>query len=801
MFKSALPRPWICSRCIQRQMPARLQRNHVQATSSASLEETTHLGLKASHSRIPINGVIPGAQHNDRTLRQIFDSPAFWKEFSQSSKAGRNIGLFQNRYLTEPRGFEDFANTTLRKAKKIVEKVLAASSADQYHRVVKDLDRLSDLLCRVIDISDFVRATHPDRRMQAAATRAYAMMFEYMNVLNTTTGLAKQLDIAIEQSSRMARWGEQEQMVAEILKRDFAKSAIDLPRAERERFVTLSQEISEVGPDFVDYMAPEKEHLIFQSSRLKGMDPMLVRKLTQWGQVTLPSVGGPAIAALRTVQDEATRNEIFKAGRTASRATLERLRTLLTKRAELAKLSRFESYAQLTLKDKMAKSPESVNGFLQALSKDNRSVVEAEVVDLIMAKMIETNISHPTLQPWDKEYYMSHILSSVRSKSRNPDFLSSYFSLGRVMQGLSRLFSRLYGIRFVPHESLPGETWNSDVRRLDVISETDGHVAVLYCDLFSRPGKSPNPAHFTLRCSRLIRNDEIQEAASSTDPIFSSAEEAANDGMAMSKPHSEGVMQLPTIALICDFATEPGSHKPSLLSFSEVSTLFHEMGHAIHSILGRTLFQEVSGTRCATDFAELPSVLMEHFAADPSVLSLFASHYETDQPLPYEMVAEKLALDKKFEGSDIENQIILSMVDQAYHSSLPLDPSFNTTKVYHDLQRSHGTLPPDPAGTSWQGFFGHLYGYGGSYYSYLFDRVLAKRVWQKVFASGLDGGAVDRANGERFKDDVLKWGGARDPWKCLSSVLRDERLEGGGQSAMGLVGSWGIKGRKGVTGR
>jgi len=782
-------------------MPARLRRNHVQSTPSATLEERPHLGFKPAHSRMSVNGIVPGAQHGDRTLRQIFDSPEFWKEFSQSSKAGRNIGLFQNRYLTEPQGFEDFANTTLRKAKKLVEKVLGASTADQYHRVVKDLDRLSDLLCRVIDISDFVRATHPDSRMQAAATRAYAMMFEYMNVLNTTTGLAKQLDTAIEQSSRMTTWGEQEQMVAEILKRDFAKSAIDLPRAERERFVTLSQEISEVGPDFVDYMAPQKEHLTFQSSRLKGMDPMLVRKLTQWGQVTLPSVGGPAIAALRTVQDEATRKEIFQASRTSSRANLERLRTLLTKRAELAKLSRFESYAQLTLKDKMAKTPESVNGFLQALSKDNHPVVEAEVADLIMAKMIETNTSHPTLQPWDREYYMSHILSSVRSRTRNPDFLSSYFSLGRVMQGLSRLFSRLYGVRFVPHETLPGETWNSDVRRLDVISETDGHVAVLYCDLFSRPGKSPNPAHFTLRCSRLIRSDEIQEAASSKDPIFKSAEEAANDGMAMSTPHPEGVMQLPTIALICDFATEPGSRKPSLLSFSEVSTLFHEMGHAIHSILGRTLFQEVSGTRCATDFAELPSVLMEHFAADPSVLSLFASHYETDQPLPYEMVAEKLALDKKFEGSDIENQIILSMADQVYHSPLPLDPSFDTTRVYHDLQRSHGSLPPDPAGTSWQGFFGHLYGYGGSYYSYLFDRVLAKRVWQKVFTSGQDGGAVDRGNGEKFKDHVLKWGGARDPWKCLSSVLKDERLEGGGESAMGLVGSWGIEGRKGGIGR
>jgi intermediate peptidase len=798
MFKSAIPRPWICSRCIRRQMPVGLRRNHVQTAPPTSHEETSHLGLKASRNRTPADGTAPGSQHDDRTLRQIFDSPAFWKEFSQSSKVGRNIGLFQNRYLTEPRGFEYFANTTIRKAKKIVSKVLAASSVDQYHQVVKDLDRLSDLLCRVIDVSDFVRATHPDPRMQEAATRAYAMLFEYMNVLNTTTGLAKQLDVAIKQSSEITKWGEQERMVAEILKRDFAKSAIDLPRAERERFVTLSQEISEVGPDFVDRMAPEKEYLTFQSSRLKGMDPILVRQFTQWGQVTLPSVGGPAIAALRAVQDEATRKEIFKAGRTSSKATLERLQTLLSKRAELAKLSKFESYAHLTLQDKMAKSPESVNGFLQALSKDNRPVVEAEVFDLLMAKTAETNLSHPTLQPWDKEYYMSHILSSVRSRSRNPDFLSSYFSLGRVMQGLSRLFSRLYGVRFVPHESLPGETWNSDVRRLDVVSETDGHVAVLYCDLFSRLGKSPNPAHFTLRCSRLIRNDEIEEAASSRDQIFESAEDAANDGMAISKPHAEGVMQLPTIALICDFATEPGSNKPSLLNFSEVSTLFHEMGHAIHSILGRTLFQEVSGTRCPTDFAELPSVLMEHFAADPSVLSLFASHYETDQPLPYEMVVEKLALDKKFQGSDIENQIILSMVDQAYHSSLPLNRSFDTTKVYHNLQRAHGTLPPDPPGTSWQGFFGHLYGYGGSYYSYLFDRVLAKRVWQKVFASGQDGGAIDRINGERFKDDVLKWGGARDPWTCLSNVLKDERLEGGGKSAMGLVGSWGIEGRKGA---
>jgi len=785
MLRNATSRPWVCSRCIQQTVKAR--RNF--ATAASQLHQPRP---------IPVNNIAPGAQHDDRTLRQIFDSPNFWKDFSQSSKygyPGRSRGLFQNRYLTEPKGFEAFANTSLWKAKRIVERVLAASSVEEYKHVVRDLDRLSDLLCRVIDLSDFVRATHPDYKIQAAATRAYSVMYEYMNVLNTTKGLDAQLNVAMNTPEVAASWSEEERVVVQILAKDFAKSAIDLPRLQRERFVNLSQEISEVGPDFVDNMEAAKPQITFQSSRLKGMDPILARDFTRWGQVTLPTLGGVAMAALRTVQDEDVRKDIFLASRTASEATLDRLDSMLRKRAELAKLSKFESYGHLTLSDKMAKSPESVNKFLQALSADNSPKVKLEMAELLKAKLSNPNASSPTLQPWDKDYYTNQVLSSVRSKSRESDFISSYFSLGTVMQGLSRLFTRLYGIRFVPHESSPGETWNPDVRRLDVMSETDGHVAVLYCDLFSRPGKSPNPAHFTLRCSREIRNHELEEAALAPNALFSSIEESVNDGMSTSR--ASGVLkQLPTIALICDFSTNSNPSKPpSLLSFNEVTTLFHEMGHAIHSILGRTSLQNVSGTRCATDFAELPSVLMEHFACDPSVLSLFARHYETDQALPYEMVADRLALDKKFEGSDIENQILLSMTDQAYHSSLPLERSFNTTHIYHQIQRKYGVLPSDPPGTSWEGFFGHLFGYGSTYYSYLFDRVLAKRIWQVVFASGHGGMSINRESGERMKEQVLKWGGGRDPWRCVAEVLDDGRMENGDEKAMGIVGSWGIQRR------
>ncbi|TAQ84984.1 hypothetical protein B7494_g6692 [Chlorociboria aeruginascens] len=785
MFKKSLSRQWICSRCIQQQRQVRRRLGTISA-------------IRHEPRPVPIDNAAPGAKHDDRTLRSIFDSPGFWNEFSYSARQGhkgRSLGLFQNRYLTEPQGFKEFANVSMEKAKRIVERIRKASSVEEYKRVVRDMDRLGDLLCRVVDISDFVRVTHPDPRIQTAATEAYGMMFEFMNILNTTTDLNSQLTVAMQMPEVIASWSQEEACVAETLRTDFVKSAIDLPRAERERFVTLSQEISEAGPTFVDNMAPERAKVSFPSSRLKGMDPVLVRQLTKWGQTSIPTLGSPATLALRTVQDEDVRKDIYMAIRTSSRQTIERLEDLLTKRVELAKLSKYESYAHLALGDKMAKTPESVDRFLQALSAENKKSVELEMSELVKAKTSDSNALTSTLQAWDRGYYTTQILSSFPSRTRKSDFLSSYFSLGTVMQGLSRLFTHLYGIRFVPHETMPGETWNSDVRRLDVVSETDGHVAVLYCDLFSRHGKSPNPAHFTLRCSREITQIELEEAKSSNNTLFASPEESANDGMAFSA--SSGVLkQLPTIALICDFATSPDK-RPSLLSFNEVQTLFHEMGHAIHSILGRTSFQTVSGTRCATDFAELPSVLMEHFAADPTVLALFARHYQTDEPLPHGLVAERLILNKRFEGADAEDQILLSMVDQAYHSSLPLQASFNTTQIFLDIQREHGVLPPDPPGTSWQGFFGHLFGYGSSYYSYLFDRVLAKRIWRVVFKSGHASASIDRGNGERMKESVLKWGGSRDPWKCLAEVLQDSRVEGGDEKAMGLVGSWGLKEREG----
>lgn len=345
------------------------------------------------------------------------------------------------------------------------------------------------------------------------------------------------------------------------------------------------------------------------------------------------------------------------------------------------------------------------------------------------------------------------------------------------MQGLSRLFSRLYGVRFVPRETNPGETWDTDVRRLDVVDETDGHIAVMYCDLFERRDKDPNPAHFTVRSSRKIEDEEYLEEALEG--------EREDDGMVSVRRPDGSLYQLPIIGLVCDFS-RGNPDRPMLLNFGDVQTLFHEMGHAVHSMLGRTALHNIAGTRCATDWVELPSILMEHFAKSPEVLALFARHWETDEPLPMKLVTERMQQESLMEATETHEQIILSLLDQRYHSELSLAGAFSSTDVYQDVERQYGLMPP-VHGTSSQGFFGHLFGYGATYYAYLFDRAIAAKVWKDVFERD----PLRRDSGERYKEEVLRWGGGRSGWKCLAGVLGRAELEEGGEKAMREVGEWG----------
>jgi mitochondrial intermediate peptidase len=783
MLKSIKYSRWTCPRCIASY--TRSASTVATASSANSTKWTPFTPTTTSN-----------AAYDDKILRQVFDSKKFWNEFSKGSKTSwtsGSSGLVRNKYLTTPEGFLTFAQVSTQRIMAIVKKTLAIDTIEGYKDIVRDLDRTSDYLCRVIDLADFIRSTHPDRKFQMMAAQAYSIMFQYMNMLNTTTGLNDQLEKAIEIPEVYNSWTQEEKTVANILIKDFSKSAIDLPASARKEFVDLSDAILDSGSNFVDHMEPEKPAVHFKAAELKGLNPKFIKSHSRFGIVTIASNSSSAYEIIANAEDPNIRREMFMANRTASSSTIDRLEDMLLNRSRLAKLASYESYAHMALSDKMAQTPEAVNQFLSSLNADNQSVVREELEELLELKKADAYTGNfaNRINAWDKDYYVHRLKMLCQTRTTSRDILAQYFSLGTVFQGLSRLFNRVYGIRFVPKETQPGETWHDEVRRLDVIDDSNQLIAVVYCDLFTRAGKTPNPAHFTLRCSRAIHASEIAEYASDDVSPFSDPYSAATCGNAFSHdPATNTLHQLPTIALICDF--HPGS--PPLLTLHNVQTLFHEMGHALHSILGRTALQNVAGTRCATDLAEVPSVLMEHFALAPQPLALWARHWETDRPLPYELVRHEVDVERGLtKGLETEEQIAMARLDQALHARLWCDEPAGkvpSTEVYHEI--CAGMSLPDPKGTARQGFFGHLYGYGATYYSYLFARAIAGKVWREVFGGGVK--ACDREAGERLKGEFLMHGGSRDGWQCVASMLKDGRLERGGEGAMRIVGEWGVKG-------
>jgi mitochondrial intermediate peptidase len=206
------------------------------------------------------------------------------------------------------------------------------------------------------------------------------------------------------------------------------------------------------------------------------------------------------------------------------------------------------------------------------------------------------------------------------------------------------------------------------------------------------------------------------------------------------------------------------------------------------AMIARTDYHNISGTRCSTDFVELPSVLMEHFCQADSVLPLFARHYLTDAPLQPDLLRRHLKPVQAFHAMSTRYQIMLSVLDMTYHT---MTGNVNTTAVCHEVFKEYSlfpALPPDSKVTL-QTSFTHLFPYGASYYSYLFDRAIAAKVWKDVFEDD----PLSREAGEKYLQEVLKWGGGRDGWECVAGVLGQDDLKAGRKEAMERVGQWGIE--------
>lgn len=481
---------------------------------------------------------------------------------------------------------------------------------------------------------------------------------------------------------------------------------------------------------------------------------------------------------MNVCENEELRKKIWILLHSSTTDQIHLLNGFLKYRAVLANMLGYKSFSAYQLEHKMAKSPENVMSFLGNLQSSllqggvmkELETLQKQKLQVVKNKEEDSNI-FTSIKPWDRDYLLRGLDIQKQSLYDGPSAsISEYLSIGTIVSGLSTLFTLIYGISLVPIPTEKGETWDQNhVRKLAVFdNNAQLTLGYLYLDFWS---PTVLPSHFTIVCLRQLNDNENVKEMSKQAHIDSSG------------------YQLPVISLVCNFSHNAtyGSSFPTLLNLDEVDTIFHEMGHAMHSMIGRTKLHNLAGTRCLTDFVELPSVLMEFFSKDKRVIGKIAKHYSTDEPLPIEMYEKLDSQRSTLENCETYIQSKMAMLDQVLHSESMIPfvangEEIDSTAIYHSLEEQLKVFADK--WTTWHAKFPHLFSYGAVYYSYLLDRAIAEKVWLGLFKND----PWSRDAGEKYKESILKWGGTKDPWECLADALSNEELRNGDGRAMEIIG-------------
>ncbi|KAJ8400341.1 hypothetical protein AAFF_G00397240 [Aldrovandia affinis] len=630
----------------------------------------------------------------------------------------KKVGLFGVPELSCPAGFEIVQDRALKETEQLVERVCSSPPG---RMTVQMFDELSDSLCKVADLADFIKVAHPDPAYRDAAEKTCVKIGTVVEKLNTNVDLCKSLKNLLDNKKVLATLDPETRRVAELFMFDFEISGIHLDEDKRRKAVSLNVSLLHLNNEFlVGSHLPNKIE--------KRALPEHIRHHFSTDGSFVQIGGLHAECPVDLVREAAYKIFLYP-----NATLMQCLEDLLACRNELAQLVGYESFGHRALKGTLAKTPENVMQFLRLLT-DKLSDRTARDFGMMRDMKMKLNPKNAELMPWDHPY-LSNVVRAERYNTE-PSLYSPYLSLGVCMDGLNCLFTQLLGVSLQAQQLQAGEVWSDDVQKLAVVHEDEGLLGYIYCDFFHRPDKPHQDCHFTVRGGRVMESGEYQ---------------------------------LPVVVLMLSLP-RPSKAVPTLLTPAMLENLFHEMGHALHSMLGRTRYQHVTGTRCATDFAEVPSILMEYFATDYRVIGQFARHYKTGQPLPESMVARLCESKKVCGAADTQLQVFYAVLDQIYHGKTQ---NRSTTDVLKEMQEKFYGLPHVP-NTAWQLRFSHLIGYGAKYYSYLMSRAVASMVWKQCFARD----PLDREMGERYRREMLAHGGGKEPLLMVQGMLqRNPSLE------------------------
>ena len=560
--------------------------------------------------------------------------------------------------------------------------------------------------------------------LQAEAQRISPLLTDYSNDIRLNEALFKRIKTVYDQRETLSLTAEQQTLLEKTYK-SFTRNGANLSPNDKESLRKIDKELATLKLKFSENVLAETQHyqwVITDKEQLSGLPDFVLEMLAQEAkkrhtQGWVITLDLPVYTAVMKYADNRDlRQKLFTdyhsrcAGESAYNNEDNVLR-IAQLRQMRASLLGYPNYATFALEERMAETPEKVIAFLnEQLAKDKPQALK-ELEEL------KTFSGLTDFQQWDFAYYAEKL--KQERYQIDDSILKPYLALDKAVEGMFAVAHKLYGLHFTLTDEV--EKYHPEVQTYKVTDENGNYLALFYTDFFPRAGK--------------------RNGAWMTSYKEQYRDEQGND----SRPH---------ISIVCNF-TRPTDTAPSLLTFNELTTLFHEFGHALHGMLSKVTYPSLSGTNVARDFVELPSQLMENWCYEEETLRLFATHYQTGEPLPIEWVNKVKAVEDFMKGILNVRQLNFGFLDMEWHTYPHLERLENVRTFEQTVTKATQLYPPidvmciSPA-------FSHIFsgGYAAGYYSYKWSEALEEDALE-IFK---EAGFFNKTVATRFRKEILERG-------------------------------------------
>ena len=643
---------------------------------------------------------------------------------------------FNTKYTTAPfskiqnKDFKESFIQLIASSKEEINQIIINTENPTFENTIEALDFAGNQLDRVSSIFFNLNSAETSEEMQKIAQEVSPLLTEFSNDITLNEDLFKKVK-AVYDSKESLELSIEQQTLLDKKYKGFVRNGALLNEEQKKKLREIDTQLAKLKLTFGENVLAETNNYqlhITNEEDLKGLPEgakeaaaalAKSKELEGWAfTLDFPSY----LPFVTYVENRALRKEIsIAAGKKAFQNNQfdnqNNVKEIVRLRHERATLLGYPTHAHFVLEERMAQNPEKVITFLNDLLDKAKPAAEKEFAELtVFAKELD-GINQ--LEKWDGAYYSEKLKQKLFNL--DDEKLKPYFKLENVLKGAFTIAEKLYGITF--KEVFDIDKYHEDVQTFEVLDFEGNLVSIFYTDFFPRKGKR-NGAWMTSYKSQWIK-DDINE-----------------------RPH---------ISNVCNF-TPPTLTKPSLLTFNEVTTLFHEFGHGLHGMLANTTYPSLSGTSVYWDFVELPSQVMENWCYEPEALALFAKHYVTGEIIPQEYV-EKIKESASFlEGIATMRQLSFGLLDMAYHGKVQ---TIKDVKSFEENAFENTKLYPDVAENCMSTSFSHIFqgGYSSGYYSYKWAEVLDA----DAFAYFQENGIFNKEVATKFKENVLSKGGTEHP--------------------------------------